>query len=327
MKKRNRILLSIGVVLLAGCFFACNLSAKDYPEREISLLLPYSPGGPIDLTARVLAEEAGKVLGQSVVPVNQAGGGGILAQSILKTKKPDGYNISVSSLITFVGVPQMRKVPFDPLKDFEFIIHYLAIRGGIVTRADSQWKSMKELVDYSKKHPGDVTYACPGAGNASNLAMEAIAKKEGNLKLRMVPYKGSIDCVTALMGGHVDLAVSDAAPWKDLVKAGKLRCLAVEDELRPYVPNVQTWKELGYTVTAGGQFGVIGLKGTNPQILKILHDAFKSAMETANFKNACEKIGVFPVYLPPKEYEALVRQTYVEVGRLVKELGMATKTE
>jgi tripartite-type tricarboxylate transporter receptor subunit TctC len=185
---------------------------------------------------------------------------------------------------------------------------------------------MKELVEYSKKHPGEVTFACPGAGGASHIGAESLTKKEG-IKWRMVPYKGSIDATAALMGSHVDLVVSDFVPWQELVRAGKLRILALEEEPRQaYFPNAQGFNELGYTVTVGGEFGVMAPKGTPPMVMKTLHDAFKAAMETENFKNACKKVGVFPVYRSGKDLESHMRQQYVEVGKILKDLGMDKKS-
>jgi tripartite-type tricarboxylate transporter receptor subunit TctC len=317
--------LFVLVFLFAGCFCPYSFAARDFPAREVTMLLPYSAGGPVDLTARVLAEEAGKVLGQAVVSVNQPGGGGILNLNMLKTKQPDGYTLAVAPVITSVAVPQQRKVPFDPLKDFDYIIHHLAIRGGIVCRNDSPWKSMKDLLDFSRKNPGQVTYACPGAGGASHIGAEAIAKKEG-LKWRMLPYKGSIDCATALMGGHVDLAICDFVPWKDLVKAGRLRIMVLEEEPRQaFFPEATGYKEMGYTVTIGGEFGVVAPKGTPSQALKIFHDAFKTAMETENYRETCKKLGVFPVYRSSKDYEAHINQQFTEIGRILKDLGMVGK--
>lgn len=322
---RRRLFCVLGLIAVAvvtSWFHSSSVVAKEYPTREITLMLPYSPGGPVDLASRALADEASKILGQTVVGVNQAGGGGVLAPSLLKTKKPDGYNLAVTPFISFVAIPQMRKAPFDPLKDFEFIIHFMVIRGGVVCRSDSPWKSMKELVEYSKKQPGEVTFACPGAGGASHIGAESLTRKEG-IKWRMVPYKGSIDAVAALMGGHVNLVVSDFAPWQELVKAGKLRILALEEEpRRAYFPDAQGFKELGYTVTVGGEFGILAPRGTPPKVLKTLHDAFKAAMETENFKNACKKVGVFPLYRSSKDLESHVKQQYGEIGKIVKDLGI-----
>jgi tripartite-type tricarboxylate transporter receptor subunit TctC len=298
---------------------------EDYPTKPITLLIPYGAGGPTDQTGRSLAEIAKESLGQPIVVVNKPGGGGIIAQSIVAKEKPDGYTLAITSNIAFVQIPQMRQVAFDPLNDFEFIIEHMTQVGGIVCRSDKPWKSMRELVTYSKQNPGKVTYGAPGTGGASHIGAEIIAAKEG-VKWRMVPFDGSVKVVAALLGGHVDLAICDLIPWKPHVKTGELRILAIEGMGRGAdFPNATTFEQLGYETTVGASFGIVAPKGTPSDIVKKLHDAFKKAIEDPRYEATCEKLGTFRTYASGEEFFRKIKKEYEVRGRILKELGLAKK--
>lgn len=291
-------LFSITILLIYPGF----AFSAEYPTRSISLLVPYAAGGPVDITGRVLADIAKDILGQPVVLISKPGGGGIIAQSIVAKEKPDGYTLAITSDIAFTQIPQMQDVAFDPLKDFEFIVQHMAFARGIVCRADKPWKSMKDLVDYSKQHPGDVMYGAPGKGGSSHIAAEFIAAKE-RVKWRLVPYDGSIKVVAALLGGHVDFGISDMI-WKDHVKAGELRILAITAMGRGEdFPYATTFEELGYEdVSVSATFGIVAPKGTPADIRKKLHDAFKRAIEDPRYESSCKKLGCFKIYSPGEEF-------------------------
>ncbi len=320
---KKSILLGLFVMLsLMGLTFPGESSAQKYPTKPIKLLCPYAPGGPVDVTGRSLAEIAGKTLGQPVVMENAAGAGGVRAQSILVGEKPDGYTLSITSNISFVQIPQMRDVPFDPLKDFEYIVQHMVMTGGIVCRKEAPWKTMDDLVAYSKKNPGKVTYASPGVGGASHVGAELIAEKEG-VKWRMVPYKGSVEVVTALLGGHVDLAICDMIPWIEHVKAGALRILAVEKT--PIFPEATTFQQRGYNITVGATFGVVAPKGTPKEIVKTLEAAFGAAVKDPAYVKACQNLGLSAVYASGDTFFADVKEEYKARGPILEKLGLKKK--
>jgi len=324
-KKRDTLysFVAIFILILGGLVVPHFSQAAEYPTKTITLMIPYGAGGPADTSARILADQARKTLGESIVIVNKSGGGGVKAQSILANMKPDGYNISLTSDIAFVQVPQMRDVPFDPLKDFEFIINYMAVRGGIACLSEKPWKSMKDLVAYSKKNPGKVLYASPGTGGASHVGAEMIAEKEG-VQWKMLPFKGSVKCTSALLGKHVDLVISDFIPWKEHARAGNVRILALEEEPRlNYFPDAQGFNELGYKdITVGAEFGICAPKGTPKAIVKTLHDAFKKAMETKTFLDVMKKRAIFASYRSSENFKNHIHKQYKLRGEVLKKLGM-----
>jgi len=319
MKKILGFLSIIVLLIYPGFAFSV-----DYPTKPINLLIPYAPGGVTDQTGRYLAEIAREILGQPVVAINKAGGGGIIAQSIAAKEKPDGYTLAVTSDTAFTQIPQMRDVAYDPLTDFEFIIGHMQNPGGIVCRGDSPWKSMKDLVAYSKENPGRVSYGNAGTGGAAHIATEIILVKEG-IKWRMVPFEGTAKLTPAILGGHVDIGCSDFAVWKGLIKAGELRALAVEGILKKEYPGVPTFEELGYEAPMGASFGIIAPKGTPVPIIKKLHDAFKKAMEDPRYEALCEKIGATKVYSSGEEYFRRIKEQYEVRGKILERLGMKKK--
>lgn len=296
----------------------------DYPTKPISLLCPYAAGGPVDLTGRVLAEIAKEILGQPVVVVNKPGGGGIIAQSVVAKEKPDGYTLAITSDGAFTQIPQMREVAFDPLNDFDFIIQHLGYAGGIACREERPWKTMGDLVLYSKQNPGKVTYGVAGTGGIRHIDAEIIAAKEG-VKWRMVPFDGAAQVISALLGGHIDFLLSDAATWKPYVKTGEVKALAIERGAKEDFPRVITFGELGYEAAGvtGPSFGIIAPKGTPAEIVQRLHDSLKRAIDDSRYESYCIKLGVNKTYASGEEFYRKIKSQYEVRGRIIKALGLA----
>jgi len=316
-----RAVCILAVVFLSIPDFALG---ESFPTRPISLLIPYAPGGVTDLTAKCLAEIATEMLGQPVVTINKAGGGGIIAQSIAAKEKPDGYTIAVTSDSAFTQIPQMREVSFNPLTDFEFIIGHMQNPGGIVCRSEREWKSMKDLISYSRTKPGELTYGCAGTGGAAHIATEWILIKE-NISWRMVPFQGTAKLTPAVLGGHVDVGCSDFPVWKALIKAGQLRALAVEGILRDQYPGVPTFEELGYELPMGASFGIIAPKNTPAPIMKRLQDVLSKAMKDPRYAAVCDRLGCSRVYSSGQDYFARIKKQYELRGKVLEKLGLKKK--
>ena len=322
----------IGVVgllvlfLSFSTFLFSTTSAKEkFPNRPITFIISFPPGGNIDTSYRPLIEAASKILGQSIVPVNKPGASGTLGPASLKTVKPDGYTLSVG-IVNLLTVPYMQDVAFDPLKDFTYIIRIHGGQFGIVVRSDSPWKSLKDLVEYAKKHPNEINYSTSTPGGPHHFAMEEIALREG-LKWKIVPYPGGAAAITALLGGHVQAASQDTT-WAPYVLNGQLRLLAIfggaENFRVKEFPDVPTLKELGYTPWSS-PLGVIGPAGMDKNIVKILHDAFKEAMKDPVFIKTCETLLMPNLYLNSEDYDRYMRESYPKFGEAVRMVGLAKK--
>ncbi|MFL6715610.1 MAG: tripartite tricarboxylate transporter substrate binding protein [Burkholderiaceae bacterium] len=298
--------------------------AQAYPSRPIRLLCPWPAGGSTDVVMRAFAESAGKALGTQMIVENRPGAGGILGAVEMVKAKPDGYTITQTPLGVF-RVPHMQKVQFDPLKDLSYIACLTGYTFGLVVRADSPIKSMKDLVEYAKANPDTFTYGSTGTGTTPHLVMEQFAKRAG-IKLQHIPYKGNADGMQALLGNHV-MAHSDATGWGPFVDAGRCRLLAVYGSKRAKRwPDVPTLLELGYQTVSDSPFGVAGPAGMDPAIVKKLQDAFKKSLEDPALLSVLEKYDQSVIYLDSAAYTKFAREAYEAERETIHSLGLQVKS-
>jgi len=277
-----------------------------YPDRAITVLVGFAPGGSMDLSARALAKSAEKILGQPVVIENKAGGTGTVALAALLSQKHDGYTLCGTPSSVLIRVSQQQQVPFKPFTSFRPIIGFTEPQLGIVVKHDAPWKTLKDLTAAAAKHPGKIKYATTGVGSTTHAAVEEIAGKD-KLQLIHVPYKGSMEALTALLGGHVEFAslTSELIP---AVKSGQIRLLAVISEKRsPKYPSVPTMKELGYDFANDAVFAIVAPSDIDPAIAKKLDDAFAVAAKTKEYLETLDKINMIPVYYDSKAFTAFLR--------------------
>jgi len=195
---------------------------------------------------------------------------------------------------------------------------------GVTVRADSQWKTMKELIQYIKSNPKKLSYGTPGVGTPPHLAMEELIVAAG-IEVIHIPYKGGAETNAALLGGHIEI-ISDSSGWAPLVDAGKFRLVANwGDQRSPRYPQVPTMREIGYDVVARSHLGIIGPKGIPKPIVAKLHDAFKKAMDEPEFKAIMKKLDMTDNYLNSDDYNKYMRQDFEQMGKLVKKLGLDKK--
>jgi len=306
------------VICCAG--LASMAGAQNFPERPVTLIVPYSAGGATDVAMRALGEAASKQLGQRVIIDNRGGAGGTVGPASMVNAKPDGYLISQMPITVF-RMPYMTKTNFDPLTDFTWIIHVSGYTFGVAVRADSPWKTWPEFIAYAKANPGKVTYSTPGHGTSLHITMEEIATREG-IKWLQVPYKGAADALIALRGGHVT-AMADSTTWGEMVDAGQLRLLVTwgENRTRRW-PNVPTLKDLGYGIVSNSPYGIAGPKGMDPKVVRIIHDAFKKAMDDPAYQKVLERLDQDNVYLGSEDYAKFVKQMNDEQKAVVERLGL-----
>jgi tripartite-type tricarboxylate transporter receptor subunit TctC len=319
----------IGVLSVAIFFFflICAIPipgpafAQDkYPVKPINFLIGFPAGGTTDVCARPLVNAASKTLGQPIVVVNKPGGASAVAVATLKNEKPDGYTIGILGSGAVLS-QHMRKVPYDTAKDFTPIMQYAVYLYGLVVQTDSPWKTFKEFIEYARNNPGKIRYSTAGPGSPQHLVMERLALKE-KIKWTHIPFPGGGPAVTALLGGHVE-AASQTTEWKAHVESGRLRLLAVYGEKRMIdFPNVPTLLELGYDISAASLISIAGPKGISPQIVEILHGAFKKAMEDPDFIKASRQLDQPQIYRSPEDLGKHLVKMNEEVGALVRSLGL-----
>jgi tripartite-type tricarboxylate transporter receptor subunit TctC len=311
-----------GAVALSLLAFAAQAQTQNYPNRPITLIVPWPAGGSTDTHLRKLGELASKHLGQPIIIENKPGFGGMLGPSTMaKSAAPDGYTLSQLTVGAF-RTPHMQKVDWDPLRDFTYIIGVSGYTFGVVVKSDSPFKTFDDLVAYAKANPEKMSFGSTGNGTSPHLLMEEVAAKAG-VKLLHVPYKGNADSTQALMGGHI-MAQSDATGWGKFVDAGTFRLLVTFGDQRTRW-GAPTAKELGYDVVSYSPYGIVGPKGMDPRIVKIIHDAFKKAIDDPENTKVLQQLDQVYWYRNSEDYAKWAAETNVSERALIERLGLLAK--
>ena len=295
--------------------------AQGFPARPIRLVIAFPAGGPTDITMRSLADNASKILGQPVVVENKPGAGGTLPAQQLQSTAADGYTVAQIPLGVF-RIGYTTKINWDPVKDISYVINVTGYAFGIVVPVDGPLKNWADFIAYAKANPGKLTYGSTGTLTSPHLTTELIAQKAG-IQLQHVPYKGSADLQLALISGQL-MAGADSTGFAPQVEAGKLRVLNTWGEKRlDKFPNAPTLKELGYDIVQNSPFGIGAPKGTPPEVVKRLHDAFKKAMEEPSYVAALARYDMLPNYLSSSDYTRFAQDTVGREKVLIDKLGLA----
>ena len=311
-----------GVVLLL-VLAAGPALAQQFPTKPITLICPWPAGGSSDLVMRAFAESVGKQLGQQVIIENRPGASGTIGAGVMVNAQPDGYTLTQLPISVF-RLPLMQKTPFDPLKDITYIINVTGYTFGLIVRADAPWKTLAEYVAYAKANPDKVTYGTPGTGTTPHLAVEQFALKAG-IKLSHIPFKGFADNLQSLLGGHT-MSLSDSTGWAPHVDSGKVRLLSTYGSKRTKRwPQVPTLLDAGYKTVSDSPYGFGGPKGMDPKVVKILHDAFKKAMDDPKVLAMLEKFDQPLIYMNGEDYTKFAKKTMEDEKPPIERLGMSVK--
>lgn len=311
------------LLAIALSFCAALAGAQTFPAKPVTLLITFPAGGPTDLAGRALAEATSKYLGQPVVVENRPGATGTLGAAALVNARPDGYTVSMIP-ITVLRLPHMENVAFDPMKDIRYVMGVSGYVFAVIVRADSPWKSMADLVAAAKAKPGEISYGSHGIGGSVHLATEEFSAAQG-IKLNHIPYKGSADMLTSMLGGHLNVAV-DSTGAVPHVAAGRARVLAVFTEKRAAVwPEVPTMMELGYGIVSTSPYGIGVPAATPPAVVKVLHDAFKKGLEDPIHTKMLERYNQPLWYLSSEDYTKWAREQYEKERVIIERLGLSKK--
>jgi len=310
------------LVLAAALAFSAAAQAQAFPSKPITLICPWPAGGSTDVHLRKFAEIAQKHLGQPVLIDNKPGGSGMIGPAnMAKLARPDGYTLSQLPITAF-RLPHQRKVDWDALADFTYIIGISGYTFGVVVKADSPFRSFKELIDYARANPGKLSYGSTGTGTSPHLLMEEVAMKTGTQFLH-VPFKGNADSTQALMGGHV-MAQSDATGWGRHVDAGTFRLLVTFGEKRTKW-NAPTARELGIDIVSYSPYGFVGPKGMDAQVVKTLHDAFRKTLDDPEHLKVLQSLDQVYWYKSSEEYAQWASATLKAERATIERVGLLGK--
>lgn len=334
--RKKWISLAIGSLLLIGLitFFTgrwspvlpfADQSAADFPQRPITLVVPYAAGGGTDITARALAEAAQPYISQPITVVNRTGGGGSIGLMEGANAKPDGYTVTylVAELTT---LPQMGLLPID-YTEFKPIAQTNADPSAITVRADASWKTAEQFLNYARTHPGEVRMGNAGTGSIWHLAA-AMLEQSTHVQFTHIPYEGAGPAVSALNSGFVDAVPVSPAEVKNDVEQGKLRVLAINgNEHSEVFPNIPTLQEAtGYTSSFNGTWrGLAVPKDTPDEIVQLLADAFISGTQEAAFQEQMTSYGLGLRVRHAADFEQQLKQSDELYARLIPELGLSRK--
>ena len=316
-----------GYFFLLGLSFALSAQSaaqEKYPNRPITIVAPFPPGGVADLTARPVASAMEKVLKNPVVVVNKTGAAGAVGMSYVANSKPDGYTL-LMALSSISIIPEADKL-FDrkPAYTMDQLIPIALISADptiFVVNASRPWKNVKEFVEDAKKHPGQYSYSSSGVYGTLHMAMEMLTHAAG-INMKHVPYSGAGPALTAILGGHVDTLASGPAVVIPHVKAGKLRPLAGWGAKRvASLPDVPTFKELGYDIEFYIWAGLFAPRGTPDVIMKRIREAVKQTVSTPEFKSAMEKIETPIAYMDAPEFQKFWDKDAKMLADAIKRVG------
>ena len=296
------------LLMLISMTVALQSQAQSYPRQTVQLISPFAPGST-DMMLRPFAEKMAEFIGQPVVVSYKPGAGGTVGAAFVANSKPDGYTLVGTSIGSIVLGPLASK---DVKFNLDSFVPVAAVAEGsliLVVPSSSTYRTMKDLVDYSKKNPGKVSYSSSGTMGAVHVLTE-VAAKEAGVKWNHIAFQGSGPGVTALLGGHVDMSSSSAGPVQAHIKAGTLMPLAVygETRMRAY-PDVPTLKELGYNVASPIVYGLLAPKGTPKEVIDVLYDGLKkvAAKYRAEIETNLAVSGAEIRLMSPDEYLAHLR--------------------
>src|SRR5712671_7945520 len=313
---------SFAAVLLA---VSCAGFAQDnYPSRPITMIVPFPPGGVADIVGRPLAVTMEKTLRQPVVVVNREGAGGAIGMAAAAKAAPDGYTIlmGLSSISIFPVSDRINgKVPAYEMSELAPIALVTADPTVLVVRADSPYSTLKDFVDAAKAKPGKINYSSSGVYGTLHVAMEIFANAAG-IKLFHIPYQGGGPAVTALLAGQVEASPQGPAAAIGQIKGGKMRALASwGSERLKLLPDIPTFKELGYDAEFYIWTGIFVSAATPPAVIQKLRAAVKDAATSEDFKAAMEKVSTPVAYLDAPEFQKYWDQDAARLKSALEKIG------
>lgn len=310
----------LGAAAVAAVPFTAQAQGA-WPARPITLVVPFPPGGSVDIMARQYSEPLSRILGVSVVVDNRPGAGGSVATQSVARSKPDGYTLVVSSQSSHLANPLTQpKIGYDPIKDFENIAILGRQPNALVVHASLPVRTFAEFLAYAKKNPGKLDYGSGGAGSMGQLNVEMLKEATG-IYATHIPYRGGSQLITAVLSNEVQFILDNLVIMLPHIKDGKVRALAVASEQRlPQLPDVPTLAELGYPqLNLSSWTGIAAPAGTPEPVVQKLYQAVRQAATDPALQAALRARGVVPPEeLPPAGFEKMMADRLQRYGEVVK---------
>ncbi len=310
---------AVAAVVLAAAGAA---SAQPFPSKPVHILVPYPPGGGVDVLTRTLADVVSKQWGQSIVVENRPGAGGVIASQAIATSPPDGYNLIMVASGHATNPFLYAKIPYDTFKDFSPISLLASSPNILLVRANSPFKSVGDVIAAAKAKPGSLSYGHAGNGTSTHLAGELLKNLAG-IDLNAIPYKGGAPAINDLLGGQIPMSFNNGPESVGQLQAGTVRALAVTTASRaPFLPDVPSMSEAVAGYGTEVWWGLLGPGGMPPDLVAKLSHDFVAALNTEAVKERLAKLGALPIGSSPKEFDAKIHADYEKWGPIIKAAGM-----
>ncbi len=314
----------VPAALLAAAVLTCaSTRAADYPNRPIRLIMPNAPGSSADTMGRIAALKLAEALGQQVVVDNRAGAGGVVGLEIGKNAMPDGYTLIATSLGALTVSPHIRKnLPYDPMKDFEYVALYSRQGNVLVVNPSLPVKSVRDLIDYAKAKQGRINMATAGIGAQSHLNGTALMIA-GKFESVAVPYKGGGPSMAAVIANEAQWSIAPSGAMMSHIRAGRLRAightLPQRSPLMGDIPAIaETLPGFQYVAVSG----LLAPRGTPGPVVQKINATMAKVVATPEMRDLLAAQGAEPATGTPQEFRAAIREELIETGKLVKAIGL-----
>src|SRR6516162_9450034 len=319
---------AVHIILAAALVVAASLAttAQNYPIRVIRLIVPFPPGGPTDVIARIVANSASPLLGQTMVVENKPGGAaGTVGTRVVLAAEPDGYTLLVSIAGSLAIAPALYNLDYDPLKDLAPIA-IVEQSPEVLTVNPAMPNSLAEFIAYAKSNPSTVNLASPGVGTLPHL-LGALLQLVSNIKLTHVPYRGAGPAITDLLAGQMQVMFNNPSVVAEHLESGKLRALGVSSDTRfAQLPNVPTFIEQGYSrLSATEWLGLLAPAGTPEPIVQKLNSAVNRAMQMPDARASLQKLSVQTKAVTPQQFKTFMAAETQKWAQVVTDANIKAK--
>ncbi|HEY4065624.1 MAG TPA: tripartite tricarboxylate transporter substrate binding protein [Burkholderiaceae bacterium] len=309
--------LAAAALLIASSAFA----QTGFPAHQVSLVVPFTPGGGTDTGARVIAQKLSQKWGQAVIVKNKGGAAGVIGADIVAKAKPDGYTILMGNIGTQSINPTLyKKLPYDPDKAFAAIGLVAELPLMMMVNAQLPVKTPQEFIAYAKAHPGQLSYSTSGAGSSMHLAAELFKAQSGTFILH-VPYRGGGPAVADLIAGHVELSFATVLEAIGQVKSGRIRALAVTSDKRvSAIPDVPTLAEAGLPgFNSISWIGLLAPAGTPKEIVDKISSDLRAVLTDPDVKQKLTELGAIPAGTTPAQFQLLIDNDRKRYAQLIRD--------
>ena len=319
---RTVVLGGLVAVMLSAQVTSVAQTASSFPNQPIRMVVPYPPGGPTDITARVVAAEMSKTIGQNIVIDNRPGASGMIGSEMVTKATPDGYTLLANASIHVINPSVYPDMRFDAIKDFTPITQLAQVPLVLVVPANSPIKSVKDLVEYAKANPGKVNFGSAGSASAQHLAGESF-KIAAGIQMQHIPYKGSAPALTDLAGGQLQLMFDSMPSATPMINSGKLRAIAVTTttraKARPDLPTIAESGFPGFDISTW--YAYWAPKGTPADVVEKLAASAAQALKNPEVVAKYEAMGAEPVGSTPAQFALYVESEAKKWNDIVKKSG------